>query len=85
MQAIPHSRQAVAEHLKGKETLGTYIQKLNASVYYIVVDVDISKKIMLQYKRDFSEYQAYLEKVRNTAGKILKLYQEFGRGTLENR
>lgn len=30
-------------------------------------------------------YQAYLEKVRNTAGKILKLYQEFGRGTLENR
>lgn len=78
MQAIPLSKQAVIEHLKGKETLGTYIQRSNATVHYIVVDVDISKKIMLQYERESSEYQAYLEKARNTAGNILKLYHEFG-------
>lgn len=78
MQAIPLSKQAVVEHLKGKETLGTYIQRSNATVHYIVVDVDISKKIMLQYERGSSEYQAYLEKTWSMASKILKLYQEFG-------
>lgn len=78
MQAIPLSKQVVIEHLKGKETIGTYIQRSNSTVHYIVVDVDISKKIILQYERGSSEYQAYLEKARNMAGKIVKLYHEFG-------
>lgn len=78
MQAIPLSKQTVVEHLKGKETIGTYIQRANATVHYIVVDIDISKKVMLQYSRDSSEYQAYLEKAWNMANKILKAYHEFG-------
>ena len=78
MQAVPLSKQILVDHLRGKETIGTYIQRPNATVHYMIVDIDISKKIMLQYERGDSEYQAYMEKAWKIVNKILKLYHEFG-------
>lgn len=48
LQAVPLSEQQIMNHLKGDITIGTYIQRPNSTVKYMVIDVDISKKIMLQ-------------------------------------
>lgn len=78
MQAVPLSKQILVDHLRGKETIGTYIQRSNATVHYMIVDIDILKKIMLQYERGDSEYQAYMEKAWKIVNKILKSFHEFG-------
>lgn len=78
IQTYPLTAQKLYEHLCGKTTLGTYIQRPNGTVRYIVVDVDVSKKILLQNDRTSVEYKAYLEKVLRKAFEILNLCREFG-------
>lgn len=78
LQAIPLSEQKIYEHLLGKTTIGTYIQRPNSTVKHIIIDIDISKKIVLQYEKDLDMYQAYLEKAWKKAIEILKILHSFG-------
>ncbi len=78
LQAMPLSEQQIMNHLKGDITIGTYIQRPNSTVKYMVIDVDISKKIMLQIQRDSTIFQAYLEKVWNYAKELKKILKTLG-------
>ena len=78
IQTYPLTTQKLYEHLCGKITLGTCIQRPNGTVRHIVVDVDVSKKILLQNDRASIEYKAYLKKALRKAYEILNLYREFG-------
>lgn len=66
------------EHLQGAVTIGTYIQRPNSTVRYMIIDVDISKKIMLQTERESPVFQSYLEQAWNQAEKIRKIVENFG-------
>lgn len=78
IQAYPLTAQKLYEHLCGKVTLGTYVQRSNGTVRYIVTDIDVSKKVLLQSERGSAEYRAYLEKALQKANEVLELYREFG-------
>lgn len=78
LQPIPLSEQKIMEHLQGDITIGTYIQRPNNTVKYLVIDVDISKKIMLQVQRESSVFQSYLEQAWHCAEEIKKILKSFG-------
>lgn len=78
MQPVPLSDQKVLKHLQGEITVGTYIQRPNSTVRYMVVDVDVSKKIMLQTERKNPVFQSYLEQAWNKAEKVRKLLKNLG-------
>lgn len=78
LQAIPLSEQWILNHLKGDVTIGTYIQRPNSTVKYMVVDVDISKKVMLQVQRDSNVFQTYLEQVWHYAEELKKILKNLG-------
>lgn len=44
------SEELVEEHLKGSKTLGVYLQRINNTVKFLVIDIDVSKKEILQAK-----------------------------------
>lgn len=78
MQPVPLSEHKVLEHLKGNVTIGTYIQRPNSTVKYMVIDVDISKKIMPQTERDNPVFQSYLERAWIRTEQIKKILNSFG-------
>lgn len=78
IQTYPLTVQKLYEHLCGKTTLGTYVQRPNNTVRYIVTDIDVSKKVLLQNERGSVEYKAYLEKALHRACEVVGLYREFG-------
>ncbi|MDE7417435.1 MAG: hypothetical protein K2N44_14240 [Lachnospiraceae bacterium] len=78
LQPIPLSEPKIMEHLQGEITIGTYIQRPNSTVKYLVVDVDISKKIMLQVQRDSAMFTTYLEKAWRYTEEIRKILKGLG-------
>lgn len=78
LQVIPISEKIIMEHLDGKDTIATYVQRPNSTVKFLVIDVDISKKIMLQTDRGSDEFTSYMEKALKKALEILKLFENFG-------
>ncbi len=42
----PLTKEVLSLHLKGRETIGTYIMRNNNTVKYLVFDIDISKKML---------------------------------------
>lgn len=78
LQPLPLSEQKIMEHIQGDITIGTYIQRPNSTVKYLVIDVDISKKIMIQVQRDSNRFQAYLEQAWRYAERIRKILKELG-------
>lgn len=73
----------VMRHIQGKETVSTYIQRSNGTVKYMILDLDISKGILLQ-KPEKNVLQAYMDKCLQIAAGILTELQHMGvKGTLE--
>lgn len=78
LQENPLTEQIMSEHLAGQSTLATYIQRSNSTVKYFVVDIDVSKKIILQYDSTSDEYCSYLKKAYQKARELVKMYHTFG-------
>src|SRR5699024_7424421 len=55
----PLTEEMIRQHLSGDVILGTYVQRPNGTSKYVVFDIDISKKILLQYDYGSSEFNAY--------------------------
>ncbi len=77
-QTMPLTEQTLLDHLNGRITVSTYIQRPNGTVKYFVVDVDVSKKILLQYSGEEQILKSYMEKALRFAGQIVELYRSFG-------
>lgn len=77
-QLLPLTEQLVKSHLAGETTLATYIQRPNRTVRTIVVDVDVSKKVLLQYNRGTDEFKEYMKLALEQAYQIVRLYERLG-------
>lgn len=73
----PLTPDVVKKHLNGSETIGTYLQRSNGTVKFLVVDVDISKRILLSYP-DEEMRKKYLEKAFHTAAELMKELHHMG-------
>lgn len=78
LQPLPLSEPKVMEHLRGEVTIGTYIQRPNGTVKYLVIDVDISKKIILQVQRNSKIFISYLEQALRYAEEVKKILKSLG-------
>ena len=83
--SLPLTSQVMQAHLKGDKTIGTYIQRTNSTVHFMVIDVDISKRVMIRHSADSEQMESYLKKallfsmdIRKELSKMgLKGYIEF--------
>ncbi len=73
----PLTEEVIREHLLGKYTVSTYIQRSNQTVKYLVLDVDISKKAFLNM--DVEEViRTKLPKAVATVQVIMKILKRMG-------
>jgi len=72
------TESVVKEHLEGRLTVSTYVQRPNATASYLVIDMDISKRILLQYAEGTPEFSKYLEKAAAASQAVRKCMAGMG-------
>lgn len=81
----PLTEEVLEEHLSGEKTIGTYVQRPNGTVKYLVIDIDISKKIFLKYAMESMEYEQYMKQCGEVTTNMLKIINRMGlQGYVEN-
>lgn len=78
LQILPMTEKVVEQHLSGECTAATYVQRSNSTVKFLVIDIDVSKKIIMKYGNDTDEFRSYLTRTGETAQQVLKLLHSFG-------
>lgn len=74
----PLGEKEIRLHLEGIKTLATYVQRNNATVHYMVFDIDISKKILLQVEYESEVFQEYMKKAGQIAVDICDSIEKKG-------
>lgn len=74
----PLTENIMKDHLMGKLTIDTFVQRPNATVRFTVIDLDISKRILLQIDQKSEEYKVYLKKALDIAIGIRKILSQMG-------
>jgi len=64
------------EHIEGKRTLGVYLLRVNNTVNFAVIDIDVSRKLMLTSDRE--EIEEMLAKAHGDALRILSAASKLG-------
>jgi group II intron reverse transcriptase/maturase len=70
MQPEPLSQDVVRKHLAGECIAATYVQRPNGTARFMVIDIDISRKILLQYGSEDAVISRYLKKAADAGQKI---------------
>ncbi len=74
----PLTEEIVREHLSGSRTVDTYVQRPNSTAKYLVIDVDISKKIFLKYSMGSPEFEQFMKQCAQAALEIMKALDRLG-------
>lgn len=74
----PLEEGAIKRHLSGEDVLGTYVQRPNHTAKYLIFDVDISKKVLLQYSYGSEEFKAYKQKAAKFTDQICRILKKWG-------
>ncbi|MBC5713190.1 hypothetical protein H8S17_03030 [Roseburia sp. BX1005] len=74
----PLLEDVILQHLHGEAVIASYIQRNNNTVKFIVFDVDLSKKTLLQIGNQREVYQQYMNKALGVAKAIKKILAHFG-------
>lgn len=77
----PLTEDVVEKHLVGELVAGTYIQRPNLTAHFMVIDVDISKKVLLQWQNQPEMLQKYLQMAAEHAGILQKKMEQLGLST----
>lgn len=81
----PLTEEILEEHLSGQRTIGTYVQRPNSTAKYLVIDLDISKKILLKYAVESPEFAQYRKLCGEMTGEVVKILHKLGlQGYVEN-
>ncbi len=81
----PLTDEILKEHLSATRTIGTYAQRPNGTAKYLVIDIDISKKILLKYSVESGEMEQYRKLCFHISCNILKVLEKLGlKGYIEN-
>lgn len=80
----PLTEEILRRHFDGTCTVGTYVQRNNNSARFMVIDMDVSKKVLLEIGGDKEKLWPYLQKVAVQVGKIQEELKHLGlRGWVE--
>ncbi len=74
----PLTEKGLKKHLAAEEILGTYVQRPNATAKYLVLDVDISKKVLLQHPYGTQEFVNYKKRALGCAMQMQKTLRQMG-------
>lgn len=81
----PLTDEVLREHLSGRCTICTYVQRPNSTAKYLVFDLDVSKKILLKYPAGSKEIEQYKNKCFQVSCKAANIFEKLGlKGYLEN-
>ncbi len=81
----PLTEEALQKHLTGRDILGTYVQRPNQTAKFLVFDVDVSKKVLLQHPYGSTHFASYKQKAAEAAMELLRIYKNMGvKGYLED-
>lgn len=73
----PINAEVIKRHFMGEITVATYVQRSNSTSKYMVMDIDISKKVLILHPYGSEEFKSYKEKaldiVKNIESEIEKL------------
>ena len=74
----PLTEDVVREHLSGARTICTYVQRPNSTAKYLVIDLDVSKKIFLKYSMESPEFAQYMKQCYQVTAETLKVLDRLG-------
>ncbi len=74
----PLTPDVIKKHLNGQITAETYVERSNGTVKYCVLDIDVSKKILIELNGDAVKLQAYLQKAANAVRQYQKAIKTLG-------
>ena len=78
-QPMPLLEQVVRDHLAGRKNVATYVQRPNATVHFMVFDIDISKRVLIGgIDRKSDMFAAYMKKALDTAVQLLRELRSMG-------
>lgn len=73
----PVNAEVIKRHFMGEITAATYVQRSNSTSKYMVMDIDISKKVLILHPYGSEEFKSYKENaldiVKNMESEIEKL------------
>ena len=72
----PLTAQQIKEHLSGKQTLATFIQRNNNTVKYMVFDIDITKKALAESNGNTALQAEYQQLALQKAVELQKICQK---------
>jgi group II intron reverse transcriptase/maturase len=74
----PITKELIKKHLKGDITLGSFIRSINNTVKYLVLDIDILKKILIEGKSEPDKIKNSLINTHRIALKIVLEAKKLG-------
>lgn len=74
----PLTEEVVRQHLTGNTIIGTFVQRPNSTSKFVVFDIDISKKILLQYSYGSPEFAAYKQKTAEHVARLCAVLRKMG-------
>lgn len=77
-QLQPLTRMIVESHLAGNFIAATYVQRPNATVRFLVIDIDVSKKVLLECAYDCEKLEPYIRKAASAAAEIGDWFRKRG-------
>lgn len=81
----PLTDGVLKDHLSGARTIGTYVQRPNSTAKYLVIDIDVSKKILLKYSAESGEVEQYKKQCFHVSCGVLNILDKMGlKGYMEN-
>lgn len=78
----PLTKEIIRRHLQGEIIVATFNQRQNSTVKSMMIDLDISKKVLIQCAGDKQQIEEYLKKAANAA---LEIGQWFHRKNIDVR
>jgi hypothetical protein len=77
----PLTENVVREHLEGNLTVGSYVRRVNNSVKYLVIDIDILKKLILENEGNESAINNLIKNTHKIALEIKEEAKKLGFNT----
>lgn len=74
----PLSIEVIKKHFQGEITAATYVQRSNSTAKYLVMDIDISKKVLILHPYGSEEFKSYKEKALDIVKNLEREMEKLG-------